>query len=232
MRKLRWISMVLLLAGASGLVYKLRADWHSFGVANDPARVSVRPLPSASGSTAVPAPDYTVVAQQNPFHPDRNDQMPPPPPVEQKPQGPPPLVYGSMLLGKEKYALMGTEGDPKPKKVVEGDNFQGYKLAEVKSQSVVLELGGSKNEVMFYNALSRLRREQAQRTQPPPPAPAAAGGTTTTVSAAAPTAAAAPSGPPAQLGPVMEMPPATLGATPPPGYKLGMNPFGYTWVKQ
>ena len=215
MHKLRWISVVLLVVGAGALGYKLRADWRTFGTANDPAALKTRPLPPPQAPAATAAPDYTVVAQQNPFHPERNDAMPPPPPVQAKTVGPPPLVYGSMLLGKEKYSLMGTENDPKPRKVVEGEDFQGYKLAEVKQQSVVLESDGSKSEVMFYNALSRLRRE-AVKTQ------GASSATTATASVAQ-------AAPPPALPRTPDLPPALPGQTPPPGKHLVDTPFGYVW---
>ncbi len=185
MRKLRWISILLLVAGAAGLGYRLRADWRSFHAANDPAALKVRPVPPEAITSSTSAPDYLVVAQQNPFHPERNDAMPPPPPGAAKTVGPPPLVYGSMLLGKEKFALMATESDPKPRKIVEGDSINGYKLAEVKAQSVVLEADGSKSEVMFYNALSRLRREPPQKTEPRPAAAAATSPAATVANATA-----------------------------------------------
>lgn len=221
MRKFRWISIVLLVLGGAGLGYKLRADWRSFRAANDPAGIKVRPVPPSPAPAPAAAPDYGVVAQQNPFHPERNDAMPPPPPPPPaKTAGPPPLVYGSMLLGKEKYALMGSEADPKPHKVVEGEEFQGYKLAEVRPQSVVLELDGAKNEVMFYNALTRLKRD-TQKTQ----SASGGGAAATTVAASAGTAAAAPAveGPP-------PLPPALPGTPAPAGKVLQMTPFGAIWV--
>jgi hypothetical protein len=118
-----------------------------------------------------------------------------------------------MMLGKEHFALMATESDPKPRRVMEGDNFNGYKLAEVKAQSVVLEFGGSKNEVMLYNALSRLRREY-HKTESAPAAAAA-----TTVASSAPAVAEPP-----------PMPPPVSGVKPPPGKELTMTPFGPMWV--
>ena len=214
MRRLRWLMIVLMMAGAAGLGYKLRADWRAFRNGNDPSVIRLRPMPATAEPASAPAPDYAVVAQQNPFHPERTDALPPPPPAVAQPTGPPPLFYGSMMLGKEHFALMATESDMKPRKVMEGDSFNGYKLAEVKQQSVVLEFGGNRNEVMLYNALSRLRRE-ARRTEP------------TAAPAAAATAAAT------QVAPVIDpnpLPPAVSGAKPPPGKKLVMTPFGAMWI--
>ncbi len=195
MRKFRWTIFVLLLVGVAGLGYKLRADWVGFRTQNAPEAIKPRPVPPLqTPAAAATAPDYAVVAQQNPFHPERNDAVPPPPTQAAAPNGPPPLIYGSMILGKEKFALMGTEQDPKPHKVMEGDSFNGYKLAQVMPQSVVLEANGSKNEVMLYNALSRLRRDYA-RTPPPPPPSAAQSATTVSANpASVPSGETAPAG--------------------------------------
>ena len=222
MRRLRWLIVVLLLAAAAGLGYKLRNDWRTFHAKNDPKVVKLRPVTLAAVPEVAPPRDYTVVAQQNPFHPERNDAVPPPPVVAAAPTGPPPLIYGSMILGPERFALMATESDPKPRKVMEGDSFNGYKLAQVLPQSVVLESGGSKNEVMFYNALSRLRRDnvktQASSAAPATP-PAASAPAATTVAAATPA-----------LAPITAPPVPGPTAAAPPGKKLVDTPFGPMWV--
>src|SRR5207244_2840911 len=105
----------------------------------------------------------------------------------------------------------------------EGDSFGGYKLAQVSPQSVVLENGGSTNEVMLYNALTRLRRDsvktQASSGGPvPTPVPAADAATTVTTSASP---ALTPTVVPSLPGP---------NAPAPPGKKLVETPFGPMWV--
>ena len=45
MRRLHWLMIVLLLAGAGGLGYKLRADWRSFRASNNPDVIRLRPMP-------------------------------------------------------------------------------------------------------------------------------------------------------------------------------------------
>jgi hypothetical protein len=220
MRKQRWLIIIVLLAGAAGLGYKLRTDWRTFHANNDPRMIKLRPVSPVATPDALSPHDYVVVAQQNPFHPERNDVVPPPP-VVQAPTGPPPLIYGSMILGTERFALMGMENDPKPRKVMEGESFGGYKLAQVLPQSVVLESGGAKSEVMLYNALARLRRDQS-RTQ------SSSGGSTAGTGPTSAPLATTVSGPAPYAPP--PLPPATSNTPAPPGKKLVETPFGPMWV--
>ncbi len=195
MKRLRVVTILFLLAAAVALGLRLREEWRAYRAANDPQALKLRPAVPLPVPGAAPAKDYSMIAQQNPFHPERNDVVPPSVLEAKQALGPPPLVFGSMILGRERFALLASESDPKPRKVVEGEMFGGYKLAEVKAQSVVLEAEGAKNEVMFYNALTRLRREGVKTPTPAGAATTTAGGTpaaaTTTVSSAAGTPAAA-----------------------------------------
>ncbi len=203
MKRLRIITIVVLAVAAIALGMRLRSDWLAYRAANDPRNLKLRPMPPAPVADITPAKDYSVVATQNPFHPERNNSVPAPAEA-QRISGPPPLVYGSMLLGKERFALMATEQDPKPRKIVEGESLAGYKLAEVRAQSVVLEADGTKSEVMFYNALARLRRDYQKTTAvaagPAVQSVAAGGGpaATTTTVAAAPAAPANSANPKAE----------------------------------
>jgi hypothetical protein len=182
---------------------------------NDPRALKLRPFALTPPVPPAGAPDYSVVARQNPFHPERNDAMPAPAESAQ-PLGPPPLVYGSLILGQERVALLATDSDPKPRRVAEGDMFAGYKLAKVMPQSVVLEAGGSSNEVMFYNALARIRRDMAKTPVTPPATAAAASG----ASGSAPATTTVSSAPP------------TTQAAAPKGKRRVESPFGPVWVDE
>jgi len=161
MRKQDLILNLLLVLSLIGLGWKFRNDWRNYAAQNGPQRLDIRPLSGVSLPPAAPVPDYTAVARQNPFHPDRNDI------IEQaaalaKALGPPPLIYGSFILGDDRFALMSTEQASKPERVPEGGTFEGYRLVKVLPESVILESPAGRNEIMLYNALMRLRRVQAK----------------------------------------------------------------------
>jgi len=216
MRKIWWLFDVLLLATSGGLGWRLHSDWHSYTVREGPQAIKARPVLEHANSSVPPIRDYGVIAQQNPFNSERNDVVVQNEPAT--PTGPLPLVYGSMILGKERFALLGTDQSPKEERVDEGASFQGYRLVQVLPQSVVFESPAGREEIKLYNALERLHR-QASKTAAsaarPPAAPpaipsASSSGSTSEV---ATTGAAPPSQP-------------TPEAAAPAGKQWMPSPFG------
>jgi hypothetical protein len=162
MRKQDLILNLLLVFSLIGLAWKLRTDWRHYAAENGPQRLDIRPLSGVSLPPSSPVPDYTAIARQNPFHADRNDIIEQPAMLA-KSLGPPPLIYGSFILGDDRFALMSTEqSTSKPEKVPEGGMFGGYRLVKVLPESVILESAAGRDEIMLYNALMRLRRQQGK----------------------------------------------------------------------
>jgi hypothetical protein len=162
MKKRRWIISLFCVGIIVGLGWKLDREWRQYAARNGPQALEVHALSGIPIPVALPAPDYTAIARQNPFHAERNDLIAEPVQTA-KVTGPPPLVYGSLIFGSARAALLGTEQSPKPERVEEGSTFAGYRLVSVLPQSVVLESGAGREEIMFYNALERLHR-QASKT--------------------------------------------------------------------
>ncbi len=224
MRKSLWVLNVLLLGSAGGLGWKLGKDWRAYALSQGPWSIQTRPIATASVPGPAPVRDYTVIAQQNPFHPERNGIV-----VQDEPSrsvGPPPLIYGSVIIGRERFALLGAEGAPKPERVAEGETFNGYKVAHVLPQSIVLQSGAGTTEVLLYNAIERLRREHT-KTQPSA-ATRAESVVQSTGGSAAP-AGAAPTSPntPATPQATQQVPPGP----PQPGKRIMQTPFGPIWVE-
>jgi|SRR6267143_2000171 len=161
MNKRHWIISLFCVGSLAGLGWKLHRDWRQYAAHNGPQALEVHALSGVPVPVALPAPDYNAIARQNPFHAERNDLISES--VQAKVSGPPPLVYGSIIFGSTRAALLGTEQSPKPERVAEGSTFEGYRLVSVLPQSVVLESGAGREEIMFYNALERLHR-QASKT--------------------------------------------------------------------
>jgi hypothetical protein len=162
MKKRHWIISLFCVGSIIGLGWKLESEWRQYAARNGPQALEVHALSGVPIPVALPASDYGAIARQNPFHAERNDLISEPVQAA-KVTGPPPLVYGSIIFGSARAALLGTEQSPKPERVEEGSTFQGYRLVSVLPQSVVLESGAGREEIMFYNALERLHR-QASKT--------------------------------------------------------------------
>lgn len=171
MRKQDLILNLLLLLSLVGLSWKLTNDWRKYAIENGPQKLDVHPLSGISIPPSAPAPDYIAITRQNPFSADRNDNLDQPAALA-KTLGPPPLIYGSFILGDQRFALMSTEQAAKPERVPEGGTFEGYRLVKVNPESVVLESAAGRDEIMLYNALMRLRRVQARTASSTPPRPA------------------------------------------------------------
>jgi len=226
MRKQDLIVNLLLILSLVGLGWKLRKDWRNYAAENGPQRLEVHPINGVSLPPSAVVPDYTVVARQNPFHADRND-VSEQAAAQTRPTGPPPLIYGSLILGDTRFALMATELSPKAEQIPEGGVFEGYRLVKVLPESVVLESTTGRDEIMFYNALMRLRRQQVKTataaTRSSAPSQVASTGSSTAptgLSAAEMSAAASTNA--ANSG----NPQSTPGASAPPGKEIMNTPFG------
>ena len=110
----------------------------------------------------------------------------PPPPAVQVTTAPPPLVYGSLIMGDNRYALMAPDESAVPQQILEGQSLNGYKLVRVQAQSVTLESSSGQQEIMFYNAMSKLRRNSSKTVAT---STGASGGAVRTGSASSPSAA-------------------------------------------
>lgn len=156
------MAMINLLCFASllGLGWKLGKDWRHYAAHNGPQALETHPLSGVPLPPSLSSSDYTAIARQNPFHADRNDVITEP--VQAKVIGPPPLVYGSLIFGSSRSALLGREQSPKAERVEEGSTFDGYRVVRVLPESVVLESSAGQQEIMFYNAMERLHRQTAR----------------------------------------------------------------------
>ena len=221
MRTRIWILNILLLAGVIALAWKFRQDWKAYAAQNSPRALVLRPLGGISAPRGGALGEYSVIALQNAFHPERNDSMPPPPSV-QVTTAPPPLVYGSLIMGENRFALMATDESAAPQQVPEGQSMNGYKLIRVQAQSVTLESSSGQTEIMFYNSMSKLRRNSSRTTAGNPASSAAAARSTSSGAGGAGQAATTGTSP--QPGAQASAPSAQIVA--PPGKKVVQTPFG------
>lgn len=227
MRKQNLILNLLLTLSLIGLAWKLRNDWRNYAAENSPQKLEIHPMNGVPLPPSAVVPDYTAVARQNPFHADRNDVIDQPT-AQAKPIGPPPLIYGSFILGDTRFALMATEQSPKAERVPEGGMFEGYRLVKVLRESVILESAAGRDEIMLYNALTRLRRQQTKTTTSASSRSSTSNQVTSTGSATPPTGL--PSAEMANATSANSAAPTNLQSVPavavPPGKEIIDTPFG------
>jgi hypothetical protein len=223
MSKRMWIINLLCVLSLVGLGWKLARGWRQHAAQNGPQALEMHPLSGVAVPPPLPAADYTAVARQNPFHADRNDVITEP--AQAKTMGPPPLVYGSLILGNSRSALLGREQSPKAERVAEGATFDGYRVVRVLPESVVLESSAGQQEIMFYNAMERLRRQAARTSanaKPGSSAPAVAPGNGANTSSVAVTSVDTVGPATSQAGQAMTAPPVAA----PAGREWVDTPFG------
>ena len=154
---------LLLLMSMGGLGWKLHRDWKDYSMRNGPQSLQTHAISTVAVPAISATPDYTAVPRLNPFQADRNDVIQEAA-VTAKPVGPPPLFYGSIIMGETRFALLATEQSPKPERVSEGSTFDGYHIVQVLPESIVIESAAGRDEIMLYNALMRLHRQQSKTT--------------------------------------------------------------------
>ena len=228
MRKLDFVLNLLLVLSLSGLVWKLHHDWRDYAVHNGPQALEMHPLGGVSVPPAGAAPNYIAIAAQNPFHPERNDTIQQPA-AQAMPSGPPPLVYGSIIMGDTRFALLATEQSPKAERVSEGSTFGGYRLAKVLPESVIFESPAGRSEIMFYNALTRLHRQPGKTVASSSARPSAPVPAVSSTSSPLPVQTEV-----VNSGPVTSPPAPTTPETPtiavPPGKEVMQTPFGPIFI--
>src|SRR5271163_1826609 len=218
MNKKYWMINLVCVASLIGLGWKSHRDWRLYAVANGPQALEAQAFEGVPVPPTLPVADFTAIARQNPFHGERNDVIAEASQV--KVMGPPPLVYGSLIIGENRFALLGTEQAPKAERVPEGGTFQGYRLVSVLPESVVIESGSGREEIMLYNALERLHRQASKTVANAKPAslPNATSAGSTAREVVANAEPANSSGTPAAS--------AIATAAPPPGKQVVQTPFG------
>src|SRR5688572_18352070 len=126
--------VLLLLFGAA----RLRRDWLAFGPAHQVSAIQPKAenLPSlpAGGAAAPASADWTEIPTRNPFSFDRNDiAILAPPPEPEKPIGPKPVLFGTMLLGQGWTALLasGQTQNRNSRAFRVGENIDGWTIVEI-----------------------------------------------------------------------------------------------------
>jgi hypothetical protein len=139
---------------------------------------------------------WADIGARNPFSVDRNDSdidvvEVAPPPVSL----PKPILFGTLLLGKERLALLGKAGAGSragpPVKV--GEDFDGWRIVEIEDKSVLVAANGSQESLVVGKVPIERRSDRTTSpvmasapAAPQSPPAATAGPSQTAPSAASP----------------------------------------------
>jgi len=141
-RRLILLNLVLAASLVSGVI-RLRRDMNSFSAVHrvdqiQPESDKARPKPVDSSSSP-PKQEWPDIAAHNPFSFDRNDV-----PIvvataaPQQPKRPKPLLFGTIMLGKDHLAMLGP-GDSSTRSsrpVHAGEVFDGWTVVAIQDKTV------------------------------------------------------------------------------------------------
>jgi hypothetical protein len=176
MRKLIFINVVLAaLVGWGGVTVK--RDWQQFRIGHNIQNiqaVSEVKLQPIIRKTVGPRPDDArQVAESNVFSFDRNDvaikQTPATAAAAARPAGPKPVLFGTMLIGSPRMAMLGpgVQGNRSYRPMIAGEVIDGWTLVEVKDKSVVLESGGVRETVFMNDPTAMVPRDYTRTAGAP-----------------------------------------------------------------
>jgi hypothetical protein len=176
------IHVLAVFAVVSG-VMKLREDSLMFRKSHNLASInpeSEPPVAKTPLTASQPSPrlDWTEIASRDPFSFDRND-IPIVMKVEtSKPRAPKPLLYGTMIVGDSRIALLGPNNaagrGSLPVRL--GEEMEGWKVIQIDDRSVLVEANTVQETLVINDPTAQIPRSQLktlintpQPSLPPPP---------------------------------------------------------------
>jgi hypothetical protein len=199
LRRLVLFNLLLVTVIAGGVV-KLRRNFTSFSAEHQVSRIqpaSEKPLPKAA-EVLVPRAkgEWTDIATRNPFSFDRNDValvVTPPTQTGAPVKRPKPVLFGTMMLGADRLAMMAVGDGParssRPVRV--GEILDGWTLVKIEDKSVLIRWDETEEPLLMSDPTAQAARDYAKTNGPAASAPVV------TVSATS----AFPAGQPMQAGP-------------------------------
>src|SRR5262245_42225357 len=169
MRKLILVNVVLaVLVGWGSL--KVKRDWQQFHIDHNIQNiqaVSEVKLQPVIRKTIAPRPDDArQVAESNVFSFDRNDIAikQAPAAAAARPAGPKPILFGTMLIGAPRMAMLGPglAGNRSYRPMIAGEVIDGWTLVEVKDKSVVLDSNGVRETVYMNDPTAMVPRDYSR----------------------------------------------------------------------
>jgi len=166
-----WILNLGLIALLVFGVLKFRQDWRAFAPMHDVQAIRSAPstlpaLPAAQKSGVVANASWTDIPTHDPFSFDRSDiaivvaEAAPPP----KPLGPKPILFGTLILGPTRIALVSPNGtgnrSSRPMKI--GETIDGWTLTEINDRRIQIESSGVSQSVSVDESVAQVPRDNTR----------------------------------------------------------------------
>src|SRR5262245_6685900 len=142
LRRLIILNLGLLTLLALGAV-KIRRDWKAFGPAHEVSQIQPKPhtFPplTAGGAPVNTDADWTEIPSKDPFSFDRNDVDIVVAEAALKPTGPKPFLAGTMIIGKDRWALVAPAGGKNTAPAKVGEAVGDWTIVEILEKSIQVE---------------------------------------------------------------------------------------------
>ena len=166
------LNLILIAAGVSAMLYLVYPVLNANVTYKAPPVAKEAPAAKEEKNAASPPPaDYTVVAEQNLFHPER--KIPPESKDEKALPKPELLLYGTLLADnlrlayiEDKKAPQSSPGrGPRQTVVKQGDTISGFLLTSVEADRIVLVRG--EEQLVVFLSDAKKPRSVVTPAQPP-----------------------------------------------------------------
>lgn len=163
-RRLFLLNFFLLAVGVAGAI-RLRHDMRAFSASHrvdsiQPESGKPLPKPLAAAATAAKQ-EWPDIAAHNPFSFDRNDvALAVTPPAPEQPKRPKPLLYGTILIGKDLIAMLAPADAPSrfSKPVHAGDTFDGWRVVEIQEKTVTVKWDQTTETLIMNDPTAQVAR--------------------------------------------------------------------------
>src|SRR5262249_25412764 len=173
-----WILDLALFALLVAFATRFHNEWIMFTATHqtgavEPEREKFAKLPSGIPPNAPAPPNWTDIPSHNPFSFDRNDiailepKAPPPPPTPKVQVGPKPILYGTMAIGKEVVALVGSPKAPSQKPMKQGEVIDGWTIVSIADKSMLIRGNDTEQTVIMNDPTVQTTRDHSRTLDVP-----------------------------------------------------------------
>jgi hypothetical protein len=168
-----WILDVALLALLVAIATRFHNEWIMFNATHqtgavEPEREQFAKLPSGVPPNSPAPANWTDIPTHNPFSFDRTDvailepKAPPPPPVPPVKLGPKPVLYGTMSIGSDVMALVGTIKPGNQKSMKVGETIDGWTIVSIADKTMVIKGNDLQETVIMNDPTVQIQRDHSR----------------------------------------------------------------------